>query len=638
MGPKLLMLGGSHAARSFAVTRLAALSVASALLLATCTGNGESPPRDGEAIPRGGTLAVSLVPNPFFGPLSLDPQRYLSTRDLEILRCCLLRTLLSYNGRPTEEGGAVLRLDLAEELPEVSPNGLTWTFRLKQGLTYAPPLEDVEITSSDIVRALLREAETAGPGEVLYAVIEGFSAVVEERAQSISGLETPDDHTLVVHLTKPTGDLGHRLSLPETAPLPPGRRAHPLGVAEGHGNYGRYLVSSGPYMVEGSEDLDFARSPDDQESLSGFDAKRFLTLVRNPAWRRATDPLRPAYVDEIRIRIGGTAQTASDKVTRGTSDVVWNVAPPPQIPLDVVDRYQRDPKLRDRLMIGLRDIVRYISLNLATPPLDDIHVRRALNYAIDKARLLELRGGSVIGEPAGHIILDSLENNLLLNYDPYGSPGAHGDLDAARAEMARSRYDGNGDGRCDAPECEGLRALVLAAPDLPNQRFAHLVAEDFAAIGIRLDVEIPTDPEDFFDRIIDPETRTPVAINPGVFKVLPSASDYLEGLFSSAVIGTCCNFSLVGATRDQLRRWGYGDVSVPSIDEKLAECAEQVGDAAFRCAAEADQLVMEKIVPWVPLVFERQVAIVSERVVNHSFDQLAGAPAFDHFAVSGSGK
>ncbi len=75
----------------------------------------------------------------------------------ELFRCCLLRTLMSYNGQPTSEGGAELRPDLADGLPEVSPDGLTWTFRLKPGIRYAPPFADREI-----VAVRLRASPRAG--------------------------------------------------------------------------------------------------------------------------------------------------------------------------------------------------------------------------------------------------------------------------------------------------------------------------------------------------------------------------------------------------------------------------------------------------------------------------------------------
>ena len=48
----------------------------------------------------------------------------------------LLRTLLSYTGRTTAEGGAELQPDIASALPEISSDGLTYTFTLKSGINY----------------------------------------------------------------------------------------------------------------------------------------------------------------------------------------------------------------------------------------------------------------------------------------------------------------------------------------------------------------------------------------------------------------------------------------------------------------------------------------------------------------------
>jgi len=91
-----------------------------------------------------------------------DPQRSYGSVSWEFLRCCLARTLFAYSGQPGREGGGEARPDLASSW-EVSADGLTWTFRIREGLRYGPPLEDVEITAADFVRALLRTAR-AGEG------------------------------------------------------------------------------------------------------------------------------------------------------------------------------------------------------------------------------------------------------------------------------------------------------------------------------------------------------------------------------------------------------------------------------------------------------------------------------------------
>jgi len=565
---------------------------------------------------------------------TLDPHTDFNTGMLELFRCCLGRTLLSYNGRPTEDGGATLRPDVAATMPEVSGDGLTWTFRLKRGLRYAPPLEHTDIVATDFIRALERAATV---GKVFnYEGIEGFIEFMRGRAGSISGMEALDDHTLVVHLTEPNGQLGHLLSLPAAAPIPPNSEAAgALGTAEGHDRgYGRFLVSSGPYMFEGSEDLDFAVAPKDREPVSGF-AGKSVVLVRNPSWDPATDDLRPAYADQIEVTLTHNPKAGLRAVSRADVDVFMNDGLAPLLPPETVEEYQNDEVLRERLYVGARDIVNAISINVAEPPFDDLHVRRAINLVVDKSALLDLVGGATTGEVAGHIFFNSMENSLLADYDPYATPGSRGDLDAAKDEMALSRYDRDGDGICDAPSCEGITTIVdarLAA----SREIAASVKGDLASIGIGIEPEALF-PDQAFPRLADPSAHVALAVYFRWAKDYPNAGGFVDGVFNGEAAGApCCNWSLVGASPGQLRKAGYETRSVPSIDDKIAECRALVGDAQVSCWAETDRLLMETVVPWVPLVFEHRLFLVSERVVNASIDQFATLPAFDRIAISDS--
>ena len=74
--------------------------------------------------------------------------------------------------------------------------------------------------------------------------------------------------------------------------------------------------------------------------------------------------------------------------------------------------------------------------------------------------------------------------------------------------------------------------------------------------------------------------------------------------------------------------------SVPSVEEKVSECHPLIDIESIRCYAELDQLLMEQVVPWVPLVFQNHVYIVSRRVVATSYDQFAALPALDRIAVA----
>src|SRR6187431_3067840 len=138
-----------------------------AVLLVGCSGSAAEPSASPSDLPTGGTLRLA-VPHDIVPPSALassdegiannalNPNFMPWYDSQELQRCCLVRTLLSYPGFPTDRGGTVLRPDLAASMPELSADELTWTFRLQPGIHYAPPLSEVEVTSADFVRMLHR--------------------------------------------------------------------------------------------------------------------------------------------------------------------------------------------------------------------------------------------------------------------------------------------------------------------------------------------------------------------------------------------------------------------------------------------------------------------------------------------------
>ena len=245
-----------------AVRMLAVVAVL-AIVAAACSDDGtpEASPSGstggGGEIQAGGTLNVAQTSDV---SSAFDPQKEYYQVSWSYFRCCLLRTLLSSKQVPLEDGGGDIQPDLATDLPAVSDDGLTYTFTIKPGIMYAPPLQDVEVTAQDFVRALERMADpkaSAGGYPFYYSAIEGFDDFGAGKADSISGLSAPDDQTFVVKTSEPTGDIQWRFTMPATAPIPP-NPADPqaeLGVADGHTtNYGRLPRGDGPVYVRGQRE------------------------------------------------------------------------------------------------------------------------------------------------------------------------------------------------------------------------------------------------------------------------------------------------------------------------------------------------------------------------------------------------
>lgn len=627
------------------------------VVLDSCTGSNPAPK---DRLERGGTLRVGVLgtngqcPLTLCGSYTWDPQVSYSNVGYELGRCCLLRSLLSYNGRPTGGGGAVLRPDLAVTLPDISPDGLTWTFRLRAGVRYGPPLRDVTVTSLDLVRSIER-ALSPRPvvlpdffGEIhdfylgsflnLAGIVVGGETYVEGSADRISGLETPDPLTLVVHLSEPTGTLGSILAFPDMAPIP----ANPFdpdarfGIATDQGRYfGRYLAATGPYMVEGAEALDYSKPPEDWQQPVGDGAATY-TLVRNPSWDRRSDPLRAAAPDRIVVSRVANEDDALDLVSSGALDLIWDWSPS----AGEVERARTLPGVSIQTSSG--DNVRFLGMNVAIPPLDDVHVRRSIAYAIDRPAINELftRVGDFDGHVLTHVGLDSQENNLLLNSDPFGArDGA--DLAAARDAMAASAYDLDDDGRCDVPVCSGIELLAPANDQFGRNgparaRAAELIARHLRAIGLDVRPKI-LDDNAFGELYGHPEEHVAMRID-AWFKDATTGATWFPPLFGGSkinVTGFGQSDYLVGASSKELARWGYEVRTVPNVDDRITTCLGLAFEAQLQCWAELDRHITEDIVPWVPLLEGSHTTIVSTRVLRFSVDQSAAEPiaALDQIVV-----
>ena len=571
-----------------------------------------SPPPSGSspAPVTGGTLRVAVVANgteAVPGAAYYDPAIYWSFSPLN--RCCLVRTLLSYNGRPIEEGGAELRPDLAADLPDVSADGLTWTFRLKPDIRYAPPLEDRVIESRDFVTALEYAARHGDPFPM-----DDIIGVAEYRVgevDTIAGLEAPDPTTLVIHLVAPASDLGNRMATSPSAPIP----EEALAGREEQG-YAGFLVASGPYMYEGAESLNLA-DPEAEPIWSGREPGQ-VVLVRNPSWDRASDGLRGAHVHRIEVSLSSDPASAAALVDAGVADVMGEPAP-----LEILERYRDDPALQGRVFTQSAGRVQYLPMNVAQPPFDDVHVRRAVNLVIDRAAavaaLEEARGQPFV--VANHAFPDNLLSNLLLRYAPYASSDDRGDLRAAQDEMRESTYDRDDDGFCDAAACDDVPVAVV--PE--TEALFDLIAADLAEIGISI---VPTDRD-----VFDPREHVAAIVGIGWAVDLPIATNFAGLLLGDGLPGEQANVSLLGSSPEQLAAWGYEVTDVPTIDAHVQACVASVGSAGFECWAEIDQLVMERVVAWAPIGFAISGWITSDRVAAFSADAQSVAPALDQIQL-----
>ena len=195
--------------------------------------------------------------------------------------------------------------------------------------------------------------------------------------------------------------------------------------------------------------------PDEQAPTSGFtpgwwfDDPGSIVLVRNPSWDPATDPNRPALPDRIEIAIS-PAENPYPLLEDGEIDLVMSENPPPPL----LREYQEAAELQDHIATTAGSATDFLAMNVAQQPFDDVHVRRAVALAVDRASLV-LSDRSI----ASHLIPDPLVGGLLTAWSPIPDdarrPAISRPLDA---EMEASVYGANG--RCSGPACHVLVRLA----------------------------------------------------------------------------------------------------------------------------------------------------------------------------------
>jgi peptide/nickel transport system substrate-binding protein len=617
--------------------KLVALLTVLMMVAVACGGDGdeEAPAQtDGGEVVRGGILRQE---DPEFAFTSgFDPTGEYLSMSFAIFSQMMLRNLVSYRHVAGDAGNEVLP-DLAADMPEVSEDGLTYTFTIKDGVMFGPPVSR-EIVCDDILYAFERigtEAIVAQYGFYYDNTIEGLADFKAGDADDISGVTCNGEKEIEFTLTEPTGDFLFRLAMPAAAPVP-----REVGECfETAGEYGRFVIASGPYMIEGSEDLD-ASSCRTMEPISGWDPDRQLSLVRNPDYDPETDnpEMRSANIDGWIYSINTNEEDIFNKVEASQSDL--GQAPLPT----VIRKYSTDPELREHLHIEAGDRTWYITMNLGQPPFDDINVRKAANLVMDKEGLQRAWGGPSQGEIATHIVPDVMLEGLLDDYDPYPSENHAGDLDAAKEAMRESKYDSDGDGECDADVCQNV--LHLSRNQAPWTEMNPIIEDSLSKIGITLQTR---ELADAYPPIQDVSRQVPIAAVPGWGKDYPDAYTFVGFLFDGRnILATGnTNYSLVGLTPERAAELEQeGDFqfpsevdlgAVPSVDSDIDTCRETADDdERLQCWADVDKKLMEEVVPWVPYLDATNIDVSSEAVVKYEFDQFSGEASLVHISVDES--
>jgi len=501
------------------------------------------------------------------------------------------RALLSWGPDDVDEPTP----DAAEEMPEISDDGLHITFTIREGMKFAPPV-DREITAADFEYAFERIVlpGVANGYQQYFADVTGFEAAQKEAADNptsgapdIEGVTATDDRTLEIDLDRPTTrEVVGAMSLPVSAPVPE-EYAEEFD-AENPSTYGQNVAFSGPYMVEN----------DAEGELTGYTSGREIQLVRNPNWDgEATGDFRPAYLDSISIEEGfSDPASASRKILSGDASVNGDIVPPPNVLKEAATESEEG-----QLALTTSGGNRYIGLNTQLPPTDDINVRKAIIANSDREALRNTRGGELIGPIANHMIppefpgfeeAGGLEGSGL---DYYASPT--GDPELAADYMRKAGYES---GKCEGSECE----IDMVGDDVaPGKDTAEVFRGQLEDLGFEVNFQ-PVDHAIMYTRFCSiPDAQPEICPNVGWIK------DFNDPLVMFKV-------PFNGEAIDPENNSNWGQLDDPAVNKAIDE-AELITDPDERNQAfgEIDTQVME-LAPVLMWLWDNQPNIQSTDVAG----------------------
>jgi peptide/nickel transport system substrate-binding protein len=329
----------------------ALVALAATAAIGACSSSGRP------AAPTGPGATVTVVEGAAFD--YLDPALAFNTESAEA-------TWLTYTGLYTYahkdgvDGGVVIP-GLARALPQVSPDGRTYTMTLRPGLTYS---DATPVKAGDFAYTIERAIKLNWGGKSFYTTnIAGAAAFDRGTAKTISGI-VADNATgrITVTLVAPYGAFPNVLAFPSSGLVPAGT---PLTNLTNHPPPG-----VGPYTI--------TRVVPNQS----------FSVVRNPRWKPLPG-IAAGHVD-VNVRVSSNVQSEAESVLRNTADAFdWGDTIPPalisQIRARAADRFTVEPSLASY----------YFFLNTKVKPFSDLRARQAVAYAVDRQAVARLSSASI---------------------------------------------------------------------------------------------------------------------------------------------------------------------------------------------------------------------------------------------------
>jgi peptide/nickel transport system substrate-binding protein len=528
----------------------------------------ESPLTESPSGKRGGTLQV-LQEADFE---NLDPGISYLALDYEVVYATQ-RPLFSWVPSSFE-----LETDLAAELPKITDNGKLVTIKIKEGVHFSPPVNR-EVTSEDVAYAIERGANPNVACPYFQAYFEAIEGGPKANGGPIAGITTPDKHTIVFKLTEPKGEtVAEAMQLPISAPVP--KEYAEKFDKHSPSTYGNYQVATGPYMLK--------NNAAGKVLGSGYVPGKSATLVRNPNWSASTDK-RPAYLNEIDIKIGGTSTVIGRQVLEG-KDIVQNEAPSQSIVRLAYEQH------KSQLEISPGAGEHYIALNNKFGPFANVDLRKAVWAALDRTALNKVRGGELVSKVGTHFIYPTIPGFEQAG-GLAGPKGAQFDFDQhAEGDMTIAEKYIKLAGYPSGKYTGGKTITVVGSSSPPMKEGAEITNETLKKLGFNTNFSL-VETSTMYEKYCGlPKQKIDVCPSVAWVADFPDAQTVLDITFNGKFVVQTDNTN-------------YGLVAVPKIDEEMTKGEELIGkETRAKWWAKIDEQLVENAVA-VPFDWDQEASI-----------------------------
>ncbi|MGO7584155.1 ABC transporter substrate-binding protein [Rhizobium ruizarguesonis] len=316
----------------------------------------------------------------------------------------------------------------------VSPDGLIYTFKLHKGVKFS---NGREVVASDVKYSIERavDPKTQGPGAGFFGAIKGFEDETGGKTTTLSGIETPDDSTVIFNLSRPDATFLHVLAINFASVVPK------EAVEAAAGDFGKKPVGSGTFI------------------LKDWTIGQQLIFERNKDYFVKGVP----YIDSFKVEVGQEPLVALLRLQKGEVDIAGDGIPPAKF-LEIKNSADGAQMIVD----GEQLHTGYITLNTKVKPFDNVKVRQALNMAINKDRITRILNGRAT--PANQPLPP-----LMPGYDKAFTGYAY-DVAKAKALLADAGYP------------DGFETVLYSTNTDPQPRIAQAIQQDLAAVGVKAEV------------------------------------------------------------------------------------------------------------------------------------------------------